>query len=652
LRMTDLDISQYKDEFIGEAREHLQVMNEALLNLEHEPGNMELLNRIFRAAHTLKGSSATLGFTKVSELTHKMENVLDEIRNHRLKVTPDLLDLIFESFDALETLVDDIDAGRESEIDVNGLIERLIRLTEEEGSTAKEEMPEGDGITEKGQRTVNAAVNEDPKLVKISVTLDEGCALKGVRAFMVLKKLKERGEVVETIPPMDAIENGAFERGFTVLLGLRDGQVDYSQLASEISGMNEIADVVVEEFEKEPVAPSQDQPKPVNKPPKKPVVENVQSVRVNIEKLDTLVNLVGELVISKIRLKDLEGAYELKELDETITTIDRLVTELRDEVMQMRMVPVRQVFNRFPRMVRDLARKKGKKIRFEMEGGDIELDRTVLDEIGEPLVHLLRNAVDHGIEAPDVRTSAGKNPEGTVRLVASREKSQVLIEVIDDGAGIDPAKIRESAVRKGLITREEADKLTDEEAQALIFMPGFSTAENVSDISGRGVGMDVVKTKIESLGGSIALESRVGEGTKIAMKLPLTMAIVQAMLVEVADQIFAIPINSVVEVMVVPRKEVHLIGKGEVTTLRGNVLPLIRMHDLMNLPHPESGELTVVVVERSSKQIGLVVDGIIGQQEVVIKTMGDLLKSVKGFAGATILGDGRVILILDIGSLI
>ncbi len=652
MRMTDLDISQYKDEFIGEAREHLQVMNEALLNLEHEPGNMELLNRIFRAAHTLKGSSATLGFTKVSELTHKMENVLDEIRNHRLKVTPDLLDLIFESFDALETLVDDIDAGRESEIDVNGLIERLIRLTEEEGSTAKEEMPEGDGITEKGQRTVNAAVNEDPKLVKISVTLDEGCALKGVRAFMVLKKLKERGEVVETIPPMDAIENGAFERGFTVLLGLRDGQVDYSQLASEISGMNEIADVVVEEFEKEPVAPSQDQPKPVNKPPKKPVVENVQSVRVNIEKLDTLVNLVGELVISKIRLKDLEGAYELKELDETITTIDRLVTELRDEVMQMRMVPVRQVFNRFPRMVRDLARKKGKKIRFEMEGGDIELDRTVLDEIGEPLVHLLRNAVDHGIEAPDVRTSAGKNPEGTVRLVASREKSQVLIEVIDDGAGIDPAKIRESAVRKGLITREEADKLTDEEAQALIFMPGFSTAENVSDISGRGVGMDVVKTKIESLGGSIALESRVGEGTKIAMKLPLTMAIVQAMLVEVADQIFAIPINSVVEVMVVPRKEVHLIGKGEVTTLRGNVLPLIRMHDLMNLPHPESGELTVVVVERSSKHIGLVVDGIIGQQEVVIKTMGDLLKSVKGFAGATILGDGRVILILDIGSLI
>ncbi|HEC56535.1 MAG TPA: chemotaxis protein CheA [Candidatus Syntrophoarchaeum butanivorans] len=650
--MTDLDISQYKDEFIGEAREHLQVMNEALLNLEHEPGNIELLNRIFRAAHTLKGSSATLGFTKVSELTHKMENVLDEIRNHRLKVTPDLLDLIFESFDALETLVDDIDAGRESEIDVNGLIERLIRLTEEEGSTAKEEMPEGDGITEKGQRTVNAAVNEDPKLVKISVTLDEGCALKGVRAFMVLKKLKERGEVVETIPPMDAIENGAFERGFTVLLGLRDGQVDYSQLASEISGMNEIADVVVEEFEKEPVVPSQDQPKPVNKPPKKPVVENVQSVRVNIEKLDTLVNLVGELVISKIRLKDLEGAYELKELDETITTIDRLVTELRDEVMQMRMVPVRQVFNRFPRMVRDLARKKGKKIRFEMEGGDIELDRTVLDEIGEPLVHLLRNAVDHGIEAPDVRTSAGKNPEGTVRLVASREKSQVLIEVIDDGAGIDPAKIRESAVRKGLITREEADKLTDEEAQALIFMPGFSTAENVSDISGRGVGMDVVKTKIESLGGSIALESRVGEGTKIAMKLPLTMAIVQAMLVEVADQIFAIPINSVVEVMVVPRKEVHLIGKGEVTTLRGNVLPLIRMHDLMNLPHPESGELTVVVVERSSKQIGLVVDGIIGQQEVVIKTMGDLLKSVKGFAGATILGDGRVILILDIGSLI
>ena len=287
-----------------------------------------------------------------------------------------------------------------------------------------------------------------------------------------------------------------------------------------------------------------------------------------------------------------------------------------------------------------------------MEGGDIELDRTVLDEIGEPLVHLLRNSVDHGIEAPDVRTSAGKNPEGTVRLVASREKSQVLIEVIDDGAGIDPAKIRESAVRKGLITREEADKLTDEEAQALIFMPGFSTAENVSDISGRGVGMDVVKTKIESLGGSIALESRVGEGTKIAMKLPLTMAIVQAMLVEVADQIFAIPINSVVEVMVVPRKEVHLIGKGEVTTPRVNVLPLIRMHDLMNLPHPESGELTVVVVERSSKHIGLVVDGIIGQQEVVIKTMGDLLKSVKGFAGATILGDGRVILILDIGSLI
>jgi len=653
--VVDLDISEYKDEFINEAKEELQDMNEALLDLEHDPGNMDLLNRVFRSAHTLKGSSATMGYTNISELTHKMENVLDAIRNQRLMITSDVLDLIFESFDALEVLVEDIDHDRESEIDVNWFIERLNKLTEDPGKFVPDHIPHIE-LTEVDKRAVDLAISEGLEILQVKVTVEEDCALKGVRAFMVIKKLRERGAIVASIPQAEAIENGEFENEFILLLEVKQGSIECAKLSSELAAMNEIASVVVEEFVREDVLSPHLHPRTGSSTPSaatnKVGVEKVQSVRVNIDKLDALVNLVGELVISKIRLKDLGAAHQLKDLEETIATVDRLVTDLKSEVMEMRMVPVRQIFNKFPRMVRDLARKEEKVINFEMEGGEIELDRTVLDEIGEPLLHLIRNCVDHGIESPDLRRASGKSAEGQVRLVASREKNQVLIEVIDDGAGIDPEMMRDAVVKKGLMTRDDAEKLTDQEAQELIFMPGLSTAETVSEVSGRGVGLNVVKTKIESFGGSVILNSKVGEGTRVALRLPLTMAIVQAMLVEVGDQTFAIPINNIVEVASIPLEDVSMIGSLEITTLRGNVLPLIRMHDLMQIPDTRAKDLNVVVVERNSKQVGLVVDNITAQQEVVIKMMGGILKGVKGFAGATILGDGRVILIVDIGTLI
>jgi len=688
----DTDMAEYKEEFVNEAREHLQILNQSLLDLEHDTANMDLLNNIFRAAHTLKGSSATMGFMELNKLTHRMENVLDAIRNGETAVTSLVLDTTFDCFDVLEIMIDEIDADSPSNVDVSDLVNQLDSLLTEEGGAgvpagsaapaepagagqpepedAPEEPPgvgQAISLSEEDLEIANDAINQGLSVFKMRIDLEDTCALKSVRAVMVLKCIGDHADILATIPGAEAIEDGEFDHGFDVIIGTEE---DGDAIRESVGHINEVSkvDIIpaiiesakpVSEAAAESTSESEVEAAPaVQKTPaagaKKPdVVRSVQSVRVNIEKLDALVNMVGELVINKIRLLEIQSTHQIKELDETVSNIDRLTNDLRDEVMQMRMVPVDQIFNRFPRMVRDLAKKKDKEIEVVLEGRDIELDRTVLDEIGEPMVHLIRNCVDHGIESADVRESAGKPSRGTIRLIARREKNHVDIKVADDGGGIDTAKLRAKAISKGLIGQEEADAMSDENTLMLIFAPGFSTAEAITDISGRGVGMDVVKTSIEALGGGVSLESDVGVGTTVTLKLPLTMAIIQALLVEVAKYVYAVPISSVLETISVPTASIRVMGQQKLITLRGRVLPLMWVHDLFgNISENGHEEVTAVVVDRGGQQVGLVVDSLIGQQEIAIKSLSGMLAGVKGFAGATILGDGKVIMILDVASMV
>ncbi|OEU72164.1 MAG: hypothetical protein BA869_05235 [Desulfuromonadales bacterium C00003107] len=710
-----MDMSEYKGEFVNEAREHLEILNQSLLDLEHDQSNTDLLNNIFRAAHTLKGSSATMGYTNVNTLTHRMENVLDAIRQGVAEATSATMDALFDCFDTLEIMVDAIDSDEVSDVDVSELASRLESLLAEgaeKGTEATEaadvaetvetisdeagaeaqvpqepESPQAPGVqvtafTEGEMDAASDAANRGISVYKLGVTLEDTCALKSVRAVMVLKAISEHADILATTPDAEGIEDGEFGCGFDVIIGTSETGDMVKEAVERVNEVEQVG-VLAREPDPQPAAdatisdatdvtdaagetePSEEiasaEPAEVAAPPpptaasaKKPeVVRSVQSVRVNIEKLDALVNMVGELVINKIRLLQIQSTHQIKELDETVSNIDRLTNDLRDEVMQMRMVAVAQVFNRFPRMIRDLAKKNGKDVDLVVIGKEIELDRTVLDEVGEPLVHLLRNCVDHGIEPPEVRTGAGKTGKGTIMLAARRQKNHVEIEVADDGFGMDPDKLRAKAIEKGVISQEEADAMSDENALLLIFAPGFSTAETITDISGRGVGMDVVKTSIEALGGTVNIKSDLGIGTTVTLQLPLTMAIIQTLLVEVGGTVYAVPISSVLETISVMPDTIRTMGTQKLTTLRGNVLPLVWVHDLFGV-YSENGhdEVVAVVVDRGGQHVGLVVDSLIGQQEIAIKSLDGVLAGIKGFAGATILGDGRVIMILDVASMV
>ena len=473
--------------------------------------------------------------------------------------------------------------------------------------------------------------------------------LKSARSTVVMRNLSEIGEIIETVPPIKDLEDEKFDREFKVIVSTIE---DAKKLEDAAKKVSEILKVEVK-----PHTGSKSREKIEEKTcvteGSKTSIKSVQSVRVSIERLDSLMNLVGELIINKIRLMQLASVHKLDDLEETLASLNRLTNDLQEEIMASRMVPIEQIFNRFPRMVRDLAKNQEKEIDLILEGGDIELDRTVLDEIGDPLVHILRNCVDHGIESPGVRKQNGKNEKGTIKLTARREKNHVVIEAVDDGKGMDPQKMRETAVKKGLMTQEEAAKLSDIEAINLSFMAGFSTAEKVTEISGRGVGMDVVRTKIGGMGGSIKLESVLGKGTTMKLKLPLTVAIIHSLMVKVGSDIYAIPITNVIRDLSIKKEEIKTIKGEEVVLIRGDVLPLVRLHKIFDIKSNGSEELLVVVVERAGSNVGLVVDQVIGQQEVIIKNLdNNILKGVKGFAGATILGDGNVALILDVGTLL
>ncbi|MCX9082438.1 MAG: chemotaxis protein CheA [Candidatus Methanoperedens sp.] len=651
-------MSEYKEMFAVESAEHLQSMNDALLHLEKDPQNSETINIMFRAAHTLKGMSATMGYSNIKELTHNMENLMDRVRKNETNLDSSSIDILFECLDTLEIMVETPE--KSSEVDISSLINKISCLSKNgpavvSSNTEKNLSTEHVVHENVGNNDTPSIAQKNPaeldgcNIFEITVTLHESCLLKSARSTVVMRNLSELGEIIDTIPPVKDLEDEKFDHEFNVIISTKEDVKNLEDAAKKVS---EIIKVEVKSHQGSNTKKKIEDKNSANEGSKNSI-KSVQSVRVSIERLDSLMNLVGELIINKIRLMQLASVHKLDALEEALASLNRLTNDLQEEIMASRMVPIDQIFNRFPRMIRDLAKKEEKEIDLILEGGDIELDRTVLDEIGDPLVHILRNCVDHGIELPDVRKQNGKNPKGTVKLIARREKNHVVVEAIDDGKGMDPQKMRESAIRKGIMAPEEASKLSDTEAINLSFLPGFSTAEKVTDISGRGVGMDVVRTKIGGMGGSIKLESVLGKGTTITLKLPLTVAIIHSLMVKVGTDIYAIPITNVIRDLSIKKEDIKTIKGEEVILIRGEVLPLVRLHKLFDIKSNGSEELLVVVVERAGSNVGLVVDQVIGQQEVIIKNLdNNILKGIKGFAGATILGDGNVALILDVVTLL
>jgi two-component system chemotaxis sensor kinase CheA len=675
-------MSEYKDIFKAESEEHLQHLNESLLGLEQNPREIEYINTMFRSAHTLKGMSATMGFSTIAELTHEMENLMDMVRKCQVTVSDSLIDILFECLDTLEALVESVDSNKEVNIShlqasliqamegticagetistiANGLAEMVPAGTEESSGPVPEAATHI-RFSDTENESIETAREDGNRVVEIKVVLDPSCVLKSARSTLVLINLSKMGKIIRCVPSEADLEDEKFNLEFTVILATKE---DDSIITGAIRRISEIKAVDIsplytcetdgsETREKESVEEPQQCTSAVKRSES---VKSIQSVRVNIERLDNLMNLVGELIINKIRLNQLASDLNAKSLDESLANLDRLTNEIQNEVMESRMVPIDQVFSRFPRMIRDLAKHEGKQVNLVIEGKEIELDRTVLDEIGDPLVHLLRNAVDHGIETVEERIKLGKPAAGFVGLSASRQRNSVIIEVEDDGKGMDPVHLRGIAVKKGIMSREEADKLSDADALNLIFVAGFSGAKAITDISGRGVGMDAVKTKIEALGGTVKVSSVPGSGSSIKLQLPLTVAIIQSLMVTIAGETYAIPLANVVRDVGIKARDIKTIEGKEVILLRGEVLPLLRLCDVLQCPgEAEKKEnLIVVVVERMGNSIGFVVDQLLGQQEVIIKTLDNkLLKNTRGFAGATILGDGSVALILDIATLI
>ena len=693
-----MDMNQYLDMFIEESKEHLQAVNESLLALEQNPQSLEIVNIVFRSAHTLKGMAATMGFEKMAHLTHEMENALDLMRNNKLAVTSDVMDILFSCVDILESQVSQIiEVGTDSATDIALAVERLKALVSGKplavaaaqtaaASALDEAVAEEMDFNEYESTILQQSHEKGFNAFKIVVTLSEKCVMRAARAYMVFDALERLGEIIKSDPRVEDLEEEKFDRNFLIVLLTKENQETLRATGLHVSEVEavEVSPVhvgVAATTKVEAVRTSANQTAPSvaamawGGPPvataapvkqEAPVAKQAavdhkksalgKSVRVDIERLDVLINLFSELVIDRTRLESIARDLNNPDLVETVEHMSRISTDLQNIVMTIRMVPVETVFNRFPRMVRDLARDLNKKVEFVVRGQETELDRTVIDEIGDPLVHLLRNSLDHGLELPHVRAANGKSETGLVELVAFHSGNHVFIEITDDGNGIDRSKVLQKAIERGIVDPAAAEGLPDAQVFDLLFHSGFSTADKISDVSGRGVGLDVVKTKIESLGGRVLVQSWLGKGTKFSIQLPLTLSIIQAMLVQIADEKYAIPLSSIIETAIIRKADIKRVQKQEVIDFRGKVVPLLYLEKLFSIPRANPVDLeeeNVVIVRKGEKMTALVVDSFIGQQEVVLKSLGKYLTGgVFAISGATILGDGQVALIMDCNALI
>ena len=706
-----MDVSQYLEIFIDETSEHLQNLSDCIMELEKDPENMDTINEIFRAAHSLKGMAGTMGFKRMQRLTHDMENVFQEVRSEKVKVTSSMIDLLFKCLDAIEGYLDNVKASSDEGTEDNELIIKELNdfIAAEDGAAVapaqaepkKEEAPAqtagGDdkkyfefGLSESEKDKIKQAEEGGAHIYGMTIYIQKECLLKAARAFLVFKAVEEFGEILVYNPSSQDIEDEKFDCDFSIFIASDE---PYEKIAEAAKSVSEIDKVVGEEVKYETLAakqekaeadaaaaeksqdapaeaaPAQEQPqaqaaKPAAKTQSsgnkkqtvaKPVTN--RTVRVDIEKLDALMNQVSELIIAKNSLVSISstdsGDFQNQSFHEQIEYLERITTNLHESVMKVRMVPIESVVAKFPRMIRDLSRKLDKKMELYMTGEDTELDRTVVDQIGDPLQHLLRNSADHGLEDNATRIAKGKPEVGSIFLNAFQEGNNVIIQVGDDGNGIDVEAVRNKAIERGVITEEQAETMSQKEIINLLFLPSFSMAKKITDISGRGVGLDVVKSNIEALGGDVEVKTELGVGTTFTVRLPLTLAIIQALMVEIRDEKYAIAVGSISNIEDIPVKDIKYVEAQEVIHLRGKVIPLIRMDQVLDIePKEEEPEsLTVVIVQKGENLAGLVVDNLIGQQEIVIKSLGKYINNNKIISGATILGDGEVALILDVNVL-
>lgn len=688
-----MDMNQYLTMFIDESNDHLQSLNENMLQLESNPDDIGIVQIIFRSAHTLKGMAATMGFEDLASLTHQMENVLDLVRNEKLKMQDFIFDTLFKSLDALESMVQDITEGGDGKADVSAIVASLQSIVRGEGASANGGFVEGNNAAVAVQgieldefqfSVLDQSISEGHKVLYIQVTLREDCQLKAVRAYMVFEALERSGEIVKTYPDVQEIEQGEFDRVFSLYYIT---QRETQDIESQILGVSEIEAATVVALDHEslqqmvqesaataeavkPEAPSvapaagvSTEAKSAPAPAKesKAPARNAgggnpsRTIRVDIERLDVLMNLFSELLIDRVRLEQLASESRNQELTDTVEHMSRVSSDLQNIVLKLRMVPVDTVFNRFPRMVRDLAKTLDKKIDLIITGADTELDRTVIDEIGDPLVHLLRNSADHGVEPVADRIAAGKPETGTVHLRAFHSGNNVFIEIEDDGRGIYRDKILKNALAKGVVTETEAASMTDDEVNQLLFAPGFSTAEKISDVSGRGVGLDVVKSKIVALGGNVTIYSTPGKGTNFSVQLPLTLSIIAAMLIRMGSEKYAIPLSSIVETGIIKRGQIKHVHGSRMIQFRESMIPVISLSRLFEVPdfdEEREEETEIVVIRKGDRLAALTIDDFIGQSEIVIKNLGKYLPAIQGVSGATILGDGQVALIIDANAFI
>lgn len=714
-----MDVSQYLEIFLDETTEHLQSLNTQILNLEQDPENMDTINEIFRAAHSLKGMAGTMGYKRMQNLTHDMENVFSEVRNGTIKVKAEMIDILFQCLDALEEYTTNIrETGDEGTNDNEALIKLLNDALSASEQAAKEPEQPAKETTAEPEKKETASADDGKKWLNIkldstdllvlreakkqgknayglTVSVQETCLLKAARAFLVFKAVEELGEIIVSSPSAQDIEDEKFDLDFSLII-VTDADLDKVKAAvSNVSEIHSVEGDVIDpdkvELDEESKAQAEhtenmhkdektaDKPAvaaapaqlsaasadkkqaPAKQNTGKPVVN--RTVRVDIEKLDMLMNLVSELIIAKNSLVAASAAgtaqggtaAQNNNVNEQIEYLESVTTNLHNSVMKVRMVPIESVVNKFPRMIRDLSKKLDKKMELYMSGEETELDRTVVDEIGDPLMHLLRNAADHGLESAEVRAERGKSAVGSIWLDAYQDGNNVVIEVRDDGNGIDAEAVKKKAIERGTITPEQAANMSEKEIIDLLFLPSFSTSEKVTDVSGRGVGLDVVKSKIEALSGEVEVRTKLGEGSTWIIRLPLTLAIIQALMVVVGGEKYAISLGSIQTIEDISPEDIKLVQNKEVIHLRGNVIPLIRLDKELDVVSSkgEDENMTVIIAKKGDKTAGLVVDELLGQQEIVIKSMGKYIDNkCKLISGATILGDGEVALILDANALI
>jgi two-component system chemotaxis sensor kinase CheA len=662
----------YLTVFLEEAKENIQQLNDLLLELEKDKDNQEIINSIFRIIHTLKGMAGTMEFDILAQFSHKLESILDLLRNNKIELNHDMMNLLFKCADVIEKSLNDIASGGKGEIpDIKKLEEDLdnylvdFKTKKSDKMVAKKQSASQNGDIKDyyfniNEDTMNVLKHVYQKAQEkglnfyfLKVLLMENVQLKQARAYSIYHRLEELDcEIVYTYPSVEEIEKENFDR--ELVFGIITSK-SVREIAEAVNKIAEVQSVYVDEFSinsMEEAVLEKEKRQNENQENNEKEVKLLKTIRVDINKLDELMNLMAELVIARSRIVETLSKYNLKEVDESLSQLSRITLDLQNIVMKLRMVPVSFVFNRFPRLVRDLSQELGKKVNFIIRGEDTELDRTVADEIGDPLVHLIRNSLDHGIEKPHERISKGKPEVGTLILSARHEGNGVIIEVEDDGKGMNKEEILRKAVERGLVSASETSKLSDEEIFNLVFLPGFSTKTVSTEVSGRGIGMDVVKATVENLKGTVSLETKKDRGTKITIRLPLTLAIIEALLVTVNDDVYAIPIANIDTTQRLEDGELKIVEDREVFLLRGEIIPVVRLRDLFGYGLSQvSLKENIVIVRIGNKKYGVVVDKLLGQDDIVIKSLGSLLSDVKEFSGGAILGDGRIALILDAASL-